>query len=158
VTSLDQVRDRAEELLRLHLGGGSWSFGFDHAKTRAGQCDFAKRRITVSRHLAARFSDEDVEQVLLHEVAHALSGARAGHGPTWRRTARSIGYTGSRLHDGPIASELAPWVGTCPAGHEHYRYRTPTRPLACAKCSRRFDERHLITWRRQHEQAETLTH
>lgn len=158
MTSLEQVRDRAEELLRLHLGGGSWSFGFDHAKTRAGQCDFAKRRITVSRHLAARFSDEDVEQVLLHEVAHALSGARAGHGPAWRRTARSIGYTGSRLHDGPIASELAPWVGTCPAGHEHYRYRTPTRPLACAKCSRRFDERHLITWRRQREHAETVTH
>ena len=158
MTSLDQVRDRAEELLRLHLGGGSWSFGFDHAKTRAGQCDFAKRRITVSRHLAARFSNEDVEQVLLHEVAHALSGARAGHGPAWRRTARSIGYTGSRLHDGPIASELAPWVGTCPAGHEHYRYRTPTRPLACAKCSRRFDERHLITWRRQREHAETVTY
>ena len=158
MTSLDQVRHRAEELLRLHLGGGSWSFGFDHAKTRAGQCDFAKRRITVSRHLAARFSDEDVEQVLLHEVAHALSGARAGHGPAWRRTARSIGYTGSRLHDGPIASELAPWVGTCPAGHEHYRYRTPTRPLACAKCSRRFDERHLITWRRQHEHAAVVTH
>jgi predicted SprT family Zn-dependent metalloprotease len=155
VTSLDQVRDRAEQLLRLHLGGGSWSFGFDHAKTRAGQCDFAKRRITVSRHLAARFSDEDVEQVLLHEVAHALSGARAGHGPAWRRTARSIGYTGSRLHDGPIASELAPWVGTCPAGHEHYRYRTPTRPLACAKCSRRFDERHLITWTRQQGRQRT---
>ncbi|WP_144760703.1 SprT-like domain-containing protein [Curtobacterium sp. 9128] len=149
MTTLDQVRSRAAELMTAHLGVGSWTFGFDNAKTRAGQCDFARRRITVSRHLAVRFSDEDVEQVLLHEVAHALSGARAGHGPTWRRTAASIGYTGSRLHDGPIASELAPWVGVCPAGHEHFRYRTPTRPLACARCSRRFDERNRITWTRR---------
>jgi len=149
VTDLDAVRARATELLREHLGDGSWTFAFDHAKTRAGQCDFARRRITVSRHLAARFSDDDVEQVLLHEVAHALSGARAGHGPTWRRTAARLGYTGSRLHDGPIASELAPWVGTCPAGHEHFRYRTPTRPLACARCGRRFDERNVIAWQRR---------
>lgn len=149
MTALETVRSRAEALITEHLGAGSWGFGFDHAKTRAGQCDFARKRITVSRHLAARFSDDDVEQVLLHEVAHALAGARAGHGPKWKRTAAAIGYTGSRLHDGPIASELAPWIGTCPAGHEHFRYRTPTRPLACARCSRRFDAGNAIVWRRR---------
>jgi len=149
VTLLDDVRTRAAELMGDHLPDGSWTFAFDNAKTRAGQCDFARRRITVSRHLAVRFTPEDVEQVLLHEIAHALSGPRAGHGPTWRRTAEGLGYTGSRLHDGPIASELAPWVGTCPAGHEHFRYRTPTRPLACARCGRRFDERNVITWHRR---------
>ncbi|MBF4608060.1 SprT-like domain-containing protein [Curtobacterium sp. VKM Ac-1393] len=149
MTALETVRGRAEALIAEHLGTGSWAFAFDHAKTRAGQCDFARKRITVSRHLAARFSDHDVEQVLLHEVAHALAGARAGHGPKWKRTAAAIGYTGSRLHDGPIASELAPWIGTCPAGHEHFRYRTPTRPLACARCSRRFDARNAIVWRRR---------
>ncbi len=143
------VRSRAEQLLAAHLGPGGWTFAFDHAKTRAGQCDFGRRRITVSRHIASRVSEEDVDQVLLHEVAHALAGPRAGHGPVWRRTAASIGYTGSRLYDGPVASELAPWVGTCPAGHEHFRYRTPTRPLACARCSRRFDGRNLISWERR---------
>lgn len=147
--SLESVRVRADELLTAHLGPGRWTFAFDHAKTRAGQCDFARRRITVSRHIAARVTEDDVEQVLLHEVAHALAGPRAGHGPVWRRTAAGIGYTGSRLYGGPIASELAPWVGTCPAGHEHFRYRTPTRPLACARCSRRFDGRNLITWERR---------
>ncbi len=149
MTTPEHVRDRAEQLIAHHLGAGTWSFAFDHAKTRAGQCDFGRRRITVSRHIAARVSEADVEQVLLHEVAHALAGPRAGHGPTWRRTAAAIGYTGSRLYDGPVASELAPWVGTCPAGHEHHRYRTPTRPLACARCSRRFDRRNLITWERR---------
>jgi predicted SprT family Zn-dependent metalloprotease len=147
--TLEAVRTRAEQLIAVHLGGGGWSFGFDHAKTRAGQCDFARKRITMSRYLAVRSSPDDVDQVVLHEIAHALAGARAGHGPTWRRTAAALGYTGSRLYDGPVASELAPWVGTCPAGHEHFRYRTPTRPLACARCSRRFDARNVITWNRR---------
>ncbi|WP_065962087.1 SprT-like domain-containing protein [Curtobacterium sp. UCD-KPL2560] len=156
MTAPDQVRERAEQLLAEHLGPGDWTFAFDHAKTRAGQCDFGRRRITVSRYIAARVSDEDVEQVLLHEVAHAMAGPRAGHGPTWRRTAAGIGYTGSRLYDGPVASELAPWVGTCPAGHEHVRYRTPTRTLACAACSRRFDPRNTITWRRRSDTAGSI--
>ena len=148
-TTLDAVRVRAAQLMTQHLGRGGWTFAFDHAKTRAGQCDFGRKRITVSRHLAVRFSADEVDQVLLHEIAHALAGPRAGHGPAWRRTAAALGYSVSRLHDGPIATELAPWVGTCPAGHEHHRYRTPTRTLACARCSRRFDSRNLITWTRR---------
>jgi predicted SprT family Zn-dependent metalloprotease len=139
--------------MREHLDPGVWTFAFDNAKTRAGQCDFQRRRITVSRHLAGRFSDTDVDQVMLHEIAHALAGARAGHGPRWRSIARELGYTGARLHDGPIASDLAPWVGHCPAGHEHFRYRRPSRPMACARCSRRYDPAHTITWQRRTERA-----
>lgn len=149
MTSLDGVRRTAVALIDAHLGPGTWSFDLDNAKTRAGQCDFGRRRITVSRYIALRSTDDEVRQILLHEIAHALAGARAGHGPAWRRAASELGYVGSRLHDGPIASELAPWVGTCPAGHEHFRYRTPNRPMACARCSRRYDPRHAITWQRR---------
>ncbi len=84
--------------------------------------------------------------MLLHEVAHALAGSRAGHGPRWKKVAAELGYEGSRLHSGAVAEELAPWVGACPAGHAHFRYRKPTRPLACGLCSKRFDKAHLIAW------------
>jgi predicted SprT family Zn-dependent metalloprotease len=145
MADLDRVRVWAEALIRLHLDPG-WTFAFDHARTRAGLCDYQRRRISVSRLLAARYEDDEIHQVLLHEVAHALAGPKAGHGPRWKRTAAELGYEGKRLHDGEIASELAPWVGTCPAGHQHYRYRAPTRPVSCAKCSRRFDPAFAITW------------
>ena len=45
-----------------------------------------------------------------------------------------------------IAREVAPWRGQCPVGHEHYRYRKPTRPLSCGVCSRSFTAANLITW------------
>jgi predicted SprT family Zn-dependent metalloprotease len=138
----------AEDLLAVHLPGRGWTFGFDRAVRRAGACHHAERRITVSRHLAERADEPEVRQVLLHEIAHALAGHRAGHGPRWRARAARIGYTGSRLHGSPIAEERATWIGACPAGHEHRRFRKPTRETSCGLCSRRFSPANLITWRR----------
>lgn len=142
------MRTWANALIDLHLDS-SWSFGFDNAKTRAGLCNYTTKRITVSKYLAARYEDDEIHQVLLHEVAHAIAGTRAGHGARWKTIAAELGYEGKRLHDGAIANEFAPWLGTCPAGHVHYRYRTPTRPLACGKCSARFSSAHLIVWRKR---------
>lgn len=148
MAELNRVRTWATALIALHLDE-SWSFGFDNAKTRAGLCNYVTKRISVSKYLAAKYEDDEIHQVLLHEVAHALAGPGAGHGASWKSIAKSIGYEGKRLHGGAIAEDLAPWVGTCPAGHTHYRYRRPSRPLACGKCSRRFDSANRISWDRR---------
>ncbi|MBM7471311.1 SprT-like domain-containing protein [Subtercola frigoramans] len=155
MSELLRVRSWANALITLHLDPSEWSFGFDNAKTRAGLCDFTAKRITVSRYLAARFGDDEIHQVLLHEIAHAMAGPRAGHGPRWRAVARELGYAGDRLHHGETAKELAPWVGTCPHGHLHYRHRRPTRETACGKCSKRFDSAYLISWERREISAAT---
>jgi predicted SprT family Zn-dependent metalloprotease len=148
MSDLKRVRHWADALIALHLDP-SWTFDFDNAKKRAGLCNFTVKKITVSRYLAARYGDDEIHQILLHEVAHAMAGARAGHGPVWRGVAASLGYDGKRTHDGEIADDLAPWVGTCSAGHTHYRYRKPTRPLACGLCGRGFTAAHVITWTRR---------
>ena len=124
MSDLQRVRVWAEALIALHLDQ-TWSFAFDNAKRRAGLCDYTRRRISVSRYLTARYDDETNHQTLLHEVAHAMVGPGAGHGPVWRRTAREIGYVGGRTHQGEIAAERAGWVGSCPGGHEHVRFRAP---------------------------------
>lgn len=147
VAELSEVSDLAQELIAFHLGAGGWSFDFDHARRRAGACDYARRRITVSRYLAVGFSVDDARQVLLHEVAHAIAGHRAAHGPRWKAIAARIGYTGDRLWRGEVHTETAPWVGSCPAGHEHYRFRRPSGAQSCGRCSTRFTTSALITWR-----------
>lgn len=149
MADLARVKVWADALIALHLDARVWSFGFDNAKTRAGQCNYTARRITVSRYLAARYEDDEIHQVLLHEVAHALAGSAAGHGARWRSIAQSLGYEGSRLHDGARADELAPWVGRCPAGHEFYRHRRPAGRLSCSVCARGFSPAHVIAWTRR---------
>lgn len=145
MADLGRVTTWANALIDLHLDR-SWTFGFDNAKTRAGLCNYTDKRISVSKYLAARYEDDEIHQVLLHEVAHAIAGTRAGHGPKWKAVAKDLGYEGKRLHDGEIANEFAPWVGTCPAGHLHYRYRKPARVLSCGQCSKRFSPANAIRW------------
>lgn len=149
MAELLRVRRWANALIALHLDPAVWTFGFDNAKTRAGLCNYTHKRITVSKYLAERYDDDDIHQILLHEVAHAMAGPQAGHGPAWKAVAAQLGYEGKRLHDGPGAHDLAPWVGSCPSGHVHYRYRTPTRPLSCGSCARRFDAGNAISWRKR---------
>jgi len=146
MTELDRIRARAEGIIAAHLDR-SWTFAFDRARTRAGLCDYGRRRISISALLAPGWSDAQLEQIVLHEVAHALAGKAAGHGPRWERTARGIGYTGGRTHSLPVATEQYRWVGQCPSGHTVYRFRRPTRGSSCARCSRRYDPRHVIEWR-----------
>jgi predicted SprT family Zn-dependent metalloprotease len=146
MSDLVRVRLWADSLIKLHLDPSVWSFGFDNAKRRAGLCNFTTKRITVSRYLASRFDDDEIHQILLHEVAHAIAGPRAGHGQTWKRVAAELGYVGSREHHGETADELAPWVGSCPNGHTLYRYRQPKHHTSCGVCSRRFDPRFAIDW------------
>jgi len=145
MAELHRVSVWAHALITLHLDA-SWSFSFDHAKTRFGACDHNKKRITISRHLAVLAEDDDVHQVLLHEVAHALAGARAGHGATWVRIARQLGYEGGRTHSHRVPEDQARWLGRCPSGHELIRFRRPTRPTSCATCHPQFHRDHLITW------------
>lgn len=147
MADLNEVSRTASALIAEHLDA-SWSFGFDRARTRGGACHWSKRRITVSSILAARWEFDEVHQVLLHEVAHAVAGPRAGHGKKWLTVARSLGYRGGATHRNEVASELASWIGECPAGHVIYRYRRPDAKLrSCSRCAPRFDERFIVSWR-----------
>lgn len=148
MSELHFVRSSADALIASHLDA-SWSFAFDNAKRRAGMCDYSRKRISVSRYLAARYDDETNTQTLLHEIAHALAGPAAGHGPAWKKVARRLGYVGGATHNGETAEELAPWVGVCPAGHIAYRHRRPSRATSCVRCAARFDSRYLFVWTRR---------
>lgn len=148
MAELERVRVWAHALIRMHLDN-TWTFGFDNAKRRAGVCDFTHRRITVSRYISARNDDDEVHQTLLHEVAHAIAGPGAGHGARWKRIARDLGYVGGTTHHGETPTELAPWVGRCPAGHTVYRYRRPKGSSSCRACAPRYDRAHEIAWTRR---------
>ncbi|MFM6982001.1 MAG: SprT-like domain-containing protein [Microbacteriaceae bacterium] len=147
MAELDEVRALAHRLMDRHLDVTVWSFGFDTAKLRGGACNFTQRRITLSRYLAARWDMYDIEQTLLHEIAHAMLDPGHNHSREWLALARSIGYVGGTTHRAETATEFARWRGVCPAGHEVLRYRTPKNTrVSCSRCSNRFDPRALIRW------------
>ena len=143
---LTEARSLATDLIAQH-GLRGWHLVFDNAKMRAGVCRPGKREIGLIRVLTGLHTDAQVRDTILHEIAHALVGPAHGHDAVWRARARAIGCTGGRCVPQNAERAAAPWVGTCPAGHEFGRHRRPDRVMSCSRCSPRFSAGTLIAWR-----------
>ena len=135
----------ARELMDEH-GLRGWVLTFDRAKRRAGVCRHGDKVIGLSSHLTRLNTQEQVRDTVLHEIAHALAGPGAGHGPRWRRIAADIGATPERGLPDDVVTVPGSWVGTCPSGHTIDRHRRPARVLSCHLCSRRFEPSAIFTW------------
>lgn len=149
---LEAARRLGRELLDEH-GLAEWTLVFDRAKQRAGVCRHARREIGLSAPLTRLHPEDGVRDTILHEIAHALVGARHGHDAVWRATALRIGCTGERCTDPELPRVDGDWVGTCAAGHRITRHRRPSRPGSCAECSPTFSAEHLLTWTHRGEPA-----
>jgi hypothetical protein len=77
--NLQEAATASRQLMDRH-GLTSWHFEFDNAKGRFGSCNYRTRTISVSRHLTELNTWDHVANTVLHEIAHALAGKRAGHG------------------------------------------------------------------------------
>jgi len=152
-----ELRD-AERLARSMMddhGLHTWRFAWDDATMRFGCCHHTYRKITLSRTLVPLNTPERVEQTILHEIAHALAGHDAGHGPEWQRLAKSLGHSGERCHNASNTT-LAPyvWEGVCAyCGPVSKKKSGQTRNgLACKKCcdtknGGKYDVSYKLTWR-----------
>lgn len=97
-TTLNVIAEQARSLLtRHHLA--QWSFQFDHGSRRAGCCHYTTQVISMSVEFARHASAQDIQETLLHEIAHALVGKFHNHDAVWQAKAREIGSTGRRCHN-----------------------------------------------------------
>lgn len=142
---LGEARAMARELMDEH-GLADWALVLDRAKRRAGVCHFTDRRIGLSRHLTLLHTRDQVRDTVLHEIAHAHAGPRAGHGPRWRVAARAVGARPQRCLPEDAASIPGSWLGTCPRGHTIDRHRRPARVLSCRRCRPSFTVDAIFTW------------
>jgi len=86
-------------LIKHQLNMKGWRFKFDRAKNRMGLCRYGHKCISLSRVLTFKASEKEVEDTLLHEIAHALVGPGFGHGKVWKQMARKIGCSAERCHN-----------------------------------------------------------
>lgn len=114
-------------------GLNDWHFRFTHSLARFGQCSYSKKTISLSKHLTLLNDESLVRNTILHEIAHALVGHKAAHGPAWRAQALAIGCDGRRTYNDNVAAPPRNTVGVCPGClREIRRYRR--RALYCLPC------------------------
>lgn len=77
-----------------------WKFGFDKATSRAGCCHHRRKLITVTKCFVTNTSIDmkEIQNTILHEIAHAIVGKSHNHDAIWRQKAIKIGCDGKRCH------------------------------------------------------------
>ncbi len=156
---IDEVARLARQLmaeLGIRLRGKTlqatgWRFAFDRARTRLGCCSYtavkggrAQRKvISLSRPFSERYGWTVMEDVMRHEIAHALDvdqRGRTDHGDQWKRWAVECEADPTRLYeDGDV--QLPPrYVAICPVCRARTPYhRRPRRAGACAACCSKYN-------------------
>ncbi len=146
------AEELAISLMQKH-GLKDWKFVFDHAKRRFGACNYTKKTISLSKYLCKINSVEEVQDTILHEIAHALA-PKAGHGPAWKAICKKIGAKPDRTYDAKDVKGIkANYIIYCPnCGYQHERFRRSRKKYYCASCCKKYnkgrvDERFLLRWR-----------
>lgn len=82
----------AIKLMEQHgLFQQDWKFSFDANKTAFGCCSYSRKTIFLSAHYTRLNNEFEVKDTILHEIAHAIAGYNAGHGPDWKAICKEIG-------------------------------------------------------------------
>jgi predicted SprT family Zn-dependent metalloprotease len=130
----NEAEDLSRRLMK-RFGLSTWTFGFNRRKRSLGLCRYTERRIELSLHFVAAHDEPSVRDVILHEIAHALAGHKAAHGPLWRAICEAIGARPERC--GEALMPAGRWRAICPRCRQQYdRIRRPVRrsKYICPKC------------------------
>lgn len=145
--TLAEVEELALRLIGEFTGRralkSGWTFGFDLAPSRAGVCRYSEQRIDLSVSYCMAATRAEIEDTILHEIAHAIVGPRHNHDAVWKAKAREIGCAGERCHR--VQHSTPKWVGECGCGQQWFRQTLQRRMIGnriCGKCSG------MIEWRR----------
>ena len=113
-----------------------WSYEFDRARNRLGQCDYGRRMLSFSRPYVEANEVEIMQNTVLHEIAHALVGAGEGHNEIWEAKAIYVGAKPERCNSDPrIIKPIGPYVFNCKCGsHYFHKLGMYGRELKCKKC------------------------
>lgn len=133
-TRCRHVREWGDEHIAKN-GLTEWRFAYDNAKTRAGQCDYQRKRITLSRHFVIHCPPEAISDIFMHELAHALLPPGEGHSARWSQLARSLGSSGKRCH--PYCFYPPKVLAICRCMHIavwRHRASRKLRQQRCSKC------------------------
>lgn len=146
-----QARKLAQENLKVWgLTDMAWTFDFDSAKERFGCCSPRRKRISLSFDLTKLNVVVEVLDTILHEIAHALVSELVGrghrHDSIWKKYCLLVGARPTRCYEEGIAKPAPNFIGHCPNGHEFTRFKKAKRKLSCSYCSKKYNERFLITW------------
>ena len=134
IQRLENIQAQAVSLFKEH-GLKRWRFAFDYSTRRAGCCNYRDKKITLAIDLAATGKHQEIQDTLLHEIAHALVGKRHNHDDVWKARALAIGCSAERTHK--LQFSTPRWSVTCENRCWNHTAQKRNPKLICKKCGSR---------------------
>jgi predicted SprT family Zn-dependent metalloprotease len=143
------------ELCRSYMikhGLTHWNIELSRSNKRLGYCNYTYRKIGLSISFIELNGKDEVLDVILHEIAHALVGPGHGHDSVWRRKCIEIGARPERCNS-TAKVKAGIWqaqCGTCKHVFNKARHITSGRQW-CGKCARQHgrSDNCLLTFKKE---------
>ena len=133
---LKKAEELAKKLLQEH--NPKYSFKWDNAKVRFGCCHYVTKYISLSKILTHMNNEEEVKNVILHEIAHSLTEGE-NHSRVWKEKAISIGYNGARCYNKSVKTPKGKYVYQCPVcKNKYYQHRKLIKKYVCKRCCEKY--------------------
>lgn len=124
----------ALRLLNDHgLTAKGWALRWTSSMRVLGYCSYGPKTITLSRQWVAKLTESELVDLMLHEIAHAVAGHCAGHGPEWQKVAAQFGVKTEECgrFDGFLVKRF---VAKCGCNRNFYKTRLPHTSRVCTAC------------------------
>lgn len=111
-----------------------WSVSMNDHDNHLGECDFDNKSLNFSRTLLSGVNNLQRIDTILHEIAHAVAGPAAEHGPGWKKIAKKLGavpQAKAHLHGSKEYPYI--WQIICPNEHR-YGTHHPSESDMYMKC------------------------
>lgn len=152
MATLEPLWEQGRALMDAH-GLTDWVLEYsDQRSKNMGWTDFARKAIVLSAPHMLSTTEFQRRDTVLHEIAHAIAGVEADHGPMWKYHARRVGANPrSTAHDAGLDYADFPVIGHCPEGHKFGKSRMPRGTRLCANsiCRYKSQDDRVIVFARQ---------
>ena len=125
--TLQEIQSYAEAKLLEH-DLTDWQFKFGKSKRAVGMCKFKPKVIEISKHWIVLLEDDEIKDVILHEIAHALTPHDKGHCNAWKAACRRIGARAERVHRNSVRPDPA-YVAVVDGKIAQTYYRKPSQRI-----------------------------
>lgn len=135
---LQKAKQIAIELIEEHCP--EYTFAWSNGKVIFGNCDYHKKKISISKTLTLLNSENVVIDTIKHEIAHALNKGY-GHNNKWRLTCIQLGCNPSRCYSGnEVINPKGKYIFVCPNCDNRVEYyRKNKYDLSCGKCCNKYN-------------------
>lgn len=146
----------AVSLMKKHgIWEQGWRFRWDNAKRRYGVCRYRSKTIGLSKNLVSLNTVEKTKDTILHEIAHAIAGHKAGHGWEWKQVCIRIGAKPERCYSSSDTNtpklKYYAVCGGCGMEHQRSKKISDGRKISC-KCQggKSWNDRILLEYKQRY--------